>query len=166
MAIFTFERNRLMRDIDPVEPSFTENSEDWKDTIPEEEDDISSEEMFRSFPLEFSDIPDPYPAIPNFGVLDLSIPRAVSPIVCDLFILTPRRFPSRPGNLSDPEHDAHLDKVDAELKAEVEGHPTQPLDSVNHAVARPLTINLPFDTNCGIRVGISGLKGRDPPSSP
>jgi hypothetical protein len=78
--------------------------------------------MFRSFPLELSDLPDPYPAITNFGVLYLSIPRAVSLIVGDLFILTPHRFPSSPGNLPNPEQDARLDTVNAKLKAEVEGH--------------------------------------------
>jgi hypothetical protein len=115
-----------MRDTNSEEPSVTENLEDWPtsvtDTIPVEVDEVAVEEMLRSYHLQFSDIPDPYPAIPHFGVLYLNIPRAVSLIVRDLFILTPHRYPSRPENVPTAEHAARLDKVDAEMEAAVEGH--------------------------------------------
>jgi hypothetical protein len=81
-----------MGDTNSEEPSTMEKSEVWPtsitDTIPVDldVDEVSTEEMLRSYHLQFSDIPDPYPAIPHFGVLYLSIPRAVSLIVCDLFI--------------------------------------------------------------------------------
>jgi hypothetical protein len=115
-----------MGDTNSEEQSMTKNLEDWPtsftDTIPVDVDEVSAAEMLRSYHLQFSDIPDPYPAIPHFGVLYLSIPRAVSLIVRDLFILTPNRYPSRPENVPAAEHTARLDKVDAEMEAAVEGH--------------------------------------------
>jgi hypothetical protein len=115
-----------MDEINSEQPRLTENLEDWQisilDSIPEEVDEVPAEEMLRSYHLQFSDIPDPYPALPHFGVLCLSIPRAASLIVHDLFFLTPNRYPSRPENVSADEHIARLDKVDAEMKAAVEGH--------------------------------------------
>lgn len=115
-----------MGDTNSEEQSMTKNLEDWPtsftDTIPVGVDEVSAEEMLRSYHLQFSDIPDPYPAIPHFGVLYLSIPRAVSLIVCDLFIFTPNRYPSRPENVPAAEHTARLDKVDAEMEAAIEGH--------------------------------------------
>jgi hypothetical protein len=116
----------MVGDTNSEQPSLTENVEDWQtsimDTIPVELDEVPEEDMLRSYQLQFSDIPDPYPAIPHFGVLYLSIPRAVSLIVRDLFILTPYRYPSRPKDDSALDHDARLDKADSELKAAVEKH--------------------------------------------
>jgi hypothetical protein len=117
-----------MGDCNSEEPSMMEKLEVWRtsitDTLPVDldADQVSTEEMLRSYHLQFSDIPDPYPAIPHFGVLYLSIPRAVSLIVRDLFILTPNRYPARPENVTAAEHTARLEKVDAEMEAAVEGH--------------------------------------------
>ncbi|MGF7181976.1 hypothetical protein [Tunturiibacter psychrotolerans] len=104
----------------------TENLENWPtsftDTIPVDVDEVSAEAMLRSYHLQFSDIPDSYPAIPHFGVLYLGIPRAVSLIVRDLFILTPHRYPARPESVPAAEHTARLEKIDAGMEAAVESH--------------------------------------------
>jgi hypothetical protein len=59
-----------MGDTNFEQPSLTQKLEEWPtsttDTIPVEVDEVPAEEMLRSYHLQFSDIPNPYPAIPHF----------------------------------------------------------------------------------------------------